>query len=84
MNPIVCHRNSKATAQDPFPIDLKVIEEAYHGFDIPKHGARHWADRSEINPDQYSAGGGTLEYDAEHEKRLIELVWNHLDRTMTP
>lgn len=78
VNPIVCKRISKSSHGDEYPIKLAILEGAFHGFDIPMHGKRHWAERAEINPDGYSAGGGTLAYEERLETQLVDLVKSHL------
>lgn len=84
VDPAVCKRISTSTHNDTFPIDFRVIEGANHGFDVPHFGARHAATRSEINPDEYSANGGTLEYRADHEAILAKFVEDHLKKTLRP
>lgn len=84
VDPVVCRRISTSTREDDYPIDFRVIEDAYHGFDIPKFGPRHAATRAEINPDEYSASGGTLEYRADYEAILASFVEDHLEKNMKP
>jgi len=80
----VCERTAKETKADEFPIAYHQIAGAFHGFDIQKHGPVHYAQRSEINPDGFSADGGTLGYDREAERELVRIVRNYLSEYFEP
>ena len=74
----VCVRMGANTSRDRYPIQVVVIPDVHHGFDIEAHGPPHRAARAEINPDGYAAGSGTLGYNGSAANRAIEIVFNFL------
>ncbi len=74
----VCERTADQTQADQYPITFHKLSDAYHGFDIPAFGPVHRAERDEINPDGFSAGSGTLGYNASGASELFDLVRDFL------
>lgn len=70
----VCKRMADNTQGDEFPIQFAAMPGAYHGFDIEAFGPVRRANRSEINPDEFAAGGGTLGFDRKAQELAVRAV----------
>ncbi len=82
VDPAVCERMASETRGDKFPVTLKAFSGVWHGFDMKHYGERHFAPRTEINPDAFSAGGGTVGYDAAAHAAAVREVRRFLEQTI--
>ncbi len=80
----VCLRMGRETKNDSYPIRIEVMKDAVHGFDIEAYGKPHFASRSEINPDEFPAAGGTIGYNARATGNAIKLVRAFLREHLSP
>ncbi|VAV98113.1 hypothetical protein MNBD_ALPHA08-88 [hydrothermal vent metagenome] len=78
-----CQKMSVLTAQDKFPVTVKVYPDAWHGFDIEAFGKPHFSEK-EINLDGYPAGGGTLGFNQAALEEAIVEVKDFLDKNLSP
>lgn len=73
----LCQKMSVLTANDKFPVTVKVYPNAWHGFDIEAFGAPHYTEK-EINLDGYPVGGGTLGFNVVARDNAVSVVKNFL------
>ncbi|MEM7429365.1 MAG: dienelactone hydrolase family protein [Pseudomonadota bacterium] len=83
VDPHVCARMARLTANDRVSVEFRLYPDAVHGFDIEAFGAPRFVGQ-EINPDGFAAGGGTLGFSRSAQARAIEEVRSFLTRYLSP
>ena len=81
VDPKLCEKMRALTAKDPFPVEVKILADAWHGFDIKAFGKPHFSEK-EINLDGYPVGGGTLGYNQQAHEKAIKILKAFLTKTL--